>query len=68
MFFHHHEINFFETISRTVFLTAAISFVVFLAFDLLIPGFVSRVFSVHWFLLVALISGFCWGSVVKDSK
>lgn len=55
-----------EILTQTVFLTATLSFVVFLLFDLLRPGFVSNVFSVHWFLLAAIVSGIWWGSVVKD--
>jgi len=71
MFWHHKEINFSETISQTLFLTALSSFVVFLSLDLLLPGFVSRILSVHWFLLVAMISGVWWGiqrTEIKDLK
>lgn len=69
MFFKHHE-NFSasETLSRTIFLTSLISFIVFLGLDLLRPGFVSNTFSVHWFLLVAIISGVWWAVVVKEQK
>jgi len=57
-----------EVISRTIFLVSLISFAIFLLGDLWQPGFVSRVFSVHWFLFSALISGIWWGSLTKESR
>jgi len=69
MFFSHHEkFSVSETLARTFFLTSTISFFVFLGLDLLRPGFVSDTFSVHWFLLIAIVSGVWWGSVVKELK
>jgi hypothetical protein len=69
MFFERREKFFpWEILTRTVFLTSAISFFVFLAFDLLRPGFVSNTFSVHWFLLVAVVSGICWARQIKEIK
>jgi len=69
MFFRHHEkFSVSETLVRTFFLTSTISFFVFLGLDLLRPGFVSNTFSVHWFLLIAILSGVWWGSVVKELK
>ncbi len=55
-----------ETIARTLFLTSVVSFVVFLAADLLRPGFVSRYLSVHWFLGVAILAGLWWAREVKE--
>lgn len=47
-------------ISRTLFVTAAISYMVFLALDWMRPGFVAYVFSPHFILLVAIISAVVW--------
>jgi hypothetical protein len=55
-----------ETIARTGYLTSVVSYVIFWVTDLVIPGFVSRYFSVHVFLLTALVCGFVWGSRVKE--
>lgn len=69
MFFSHHEkFPVSETLARTVFLTSLVSFVVFLFLDLLRPGFVAKTFSVHWFLLAAIVSGVWWAFVVKEKK
>ena len=43
-------------IARTFFLTSFFSFVFFVLLEFLRPGFVSRFFSVHWFLGVAILS------------
>lgn len=53
-------------IPKTLFFSSLISYGVFWISDLLIPGFVSRYFSVHLFLLCALFSGIWWASVVKE--
>lgn len=69
MFFSHHEkFSASETLARTIFLTSLVSFVVFLFLDLLRAGFVSNTFSVHWFLLAAIISGIWWSCVIKEIK
>lgn len=69
MFFSHHKKNpVSEVLARTFFITSTISFFVFLSLDLLRPGFVSDTFSVHWFLLITIVSGIWWGSVVKELK
>lgn len=46
-----------KEIMKTGFLTAFISYIVFLLAEFLRPGFVSFIFSVHWFLLAMLIFG-----------
>ncbi|MFA6131741.1 MAG: hypothetical protein WC702_01570 [Patescibacteria group bacterium] len=69
MFFKHQEkFSVLEILTRTIFLTTVVSFFVFLAFDLFRPGFVSNTFSIHWFLLVAIVSGIWWAGVVKERK
>ncbi len=55
-----------EVISRTGFLVAASSYVLFWLLDLAKPGFVSRYFSVHAFLLAAIVFGIWWSAVVRD--
>jgi len=62
------EINTVEIISRTLFFTSLISFFCFLFLDLINTGFVSRTFSILWFLLAAVISGIWWGAIVKEIK
>jgi hypothetical protein len=60
--------NFIEPFGKTLFLTTLVSLIFFLILDLVWPGFVSKTFSVHWFLLAAIISGIFWGSVIKNKK
>lgn len=50
----------FRVISATGFVVSVSSYVVFWGFDTLRPGFVSRNFSVHLFLLSALFFGVAW--------
>ncbi|MBI4438279.1 hypothetical protein HY631_05010 [Candidatus Uhrbacteria bacterium] len=45
---------------------SATSYVVFWVMDLAIPGFVSRYFSVHLFLLSAIMLGLAWASLVRE--
>ncbi|MDP2631799.1 MAG: hypothetical protein Q8P30_03485 [Candidatus Uhrbacteria bacterium] len=47
-------------IAKTGFYTSLIAYVVFALADYWRPGFVSYVFSVHWFLLVSLVFGVMW--------
>ena len=61
---HHH---YQKTIARTGFFTSLTSYVLFWLFDLLRPGFVSRYFSVHVFLLLAILFGFWW-SRIKEKE
>lgn len=55
-----------EAISRTGFLVSLISYLVFWMVDLLVPGFVSRYFSVHLFLLCAIVCGIVWSITLKE--
>ena len=55
-----------EAISRTGFLVSATSYILFWLLDLAKPGFVSRYFSVHAFLLAAIVFGIWWSAVVRD--
>ena len=54
-----------ELLTRTGFLTCLISYILFWVTDFLIPGFVSRYFSVHVFLLIALVCGLLWSHVIE---
>ncbi|MBI2475231.1 hypothetical protein HYV69_02270 [Candidatus Uhrbacteria bacterium] len=58
--------NFQSTISHTGFYVSLISYVVFWILDILKPGFVARVFSVHIFLLSAIAFGIWWAIMVKE--
>ncbi|MFA4845995.1 MAG: hypothetical protein WC654_05540 [Patescibacteria group bacterium] len=55
-----------EAVSRIGFLVSLISYLAFWVTDLLIPGFVSRYFSVHLFLLTAITFGVLWSCVLKE--
>jgi hypothetical protein len=55
-----------EAISRTGFLTSLVAYVVFWLVDLMEPGFVSRYFSVHIFLLTSLLFGLSWSSAMDE--
>jgi len=50
----------FSRIGKTGFLVSVISYVVFWLADFWRQGFVSTVFSVHWFLFFAWIFGVLW--------
>ena len=56
------------SIAKTGFLVSIISYLIFFLFDLMRPGFVSRYFSIHLFLLAAVIFGICWVLQMKESK
>jgi hypothetical protein len=58
--------NGFEEIAKTGFLTSISAYVLFWLMDLIRPGFVSRYFSVHLFLLTALIFGGLWASLIDE--
>ena len=58
--------NMFERIAKTGFYMSLFSYVAFWMMDILRPGFVSRSFSVHLFLLATVIFGIWWGMTVKD--
>lgn len=55
-----------EKIAKTGFYVSLISYVIFWLLDLLRSGFVARSFSVHLFLLAALVFGIWWAIVVKE--
>ncbi len=61
-----HKTGFLERIARTGFLVSVGSYVLFWVFDLIEPGFVSRYFSVHIFLLSSIIFGLIWGVAVDE--
>lgn len=55
-----------EAITRTGFLVSLVSYVVFWLADAVVPGFVSRYFSVHIFLLASVVFGILWASVLEE--
>jgi hypothetical protein len=55
-----------EAISKTGFLVSLSAYLLFWLSDLIQPGFVSRYFSVHIFLLTALVSGLLWSHLVNE--
>ena len=55
-----------EEIAKTGFLTALVSYVSFWFVDLIQPGFVSRYFSVHIFLLVLVVFGIWWAQEMEE--
>ncbi len=56
----------FETLARTAFFVSLISYIVFWLADLAVPGFVSRYFSVHLFLLASILFGMLWSHVLRE--
>lgn len=54
-----------KPLARTLFLTSLVSFGIFLAADLARPGFVSSYFSVHWILLITIVSGIWWSKYTR---
>ncbi len=55
-----------ETIARTAFFTSLASYIVFWLADLSVPGFVSRYFSVHFFLLSSVVFGLLWSHTLEE--
>ncbi len=55
-----------HVIAKTGFYVSLISYAVFWLLDVMRPGFVARSFSVHLFLLAALIFGVWWGMTLKE--
>ncbi len=55
-----------QSIVKTGFYVSLTSYVIFWLLDAMRPGFVSRSFSVHLFLLAAIMFGVWWGIVVKE--
>ena len=66
MIWQKHTLTPLERIARTGFLVSLASYLVFWLTDLIQPGFVSRYFSVHIFLLAMFIFGVVWASVMKQ--
>lgn len=54
-----------EPLAKTGFYTSFISYLVFWSMDILIPGFVSRFFSVHLFLLMSILCVSIWGATIE---
>ena len=55
-----------EAILRTGFLVSLTSYIVFWLADVVQPGFVSRYFSVHIFLLATVVFGILWSMVLEE--
>ena len=55
-----------EEIAKTGFLTALVSYISFWFVDLMQPGFVSRYFSVHIFLLAMVVFGLWWAQEIEE--
>lgn len=55
-----------EAIARTGFLVSLTSYAVFWTADVVQPGFVSRYFSVHIFLLASVVFGVFWSWVLEE--
>jgi hypothetical protein len=55
-----------EAILRTGFLVSIISYLIFWLADVVQPGFVSRYFSVHLFLLASTVFGVLWSMVLRE--
>lgn len=49
-----------SAVFRTGYLVSFASFIVFFVLEWLRPGFVTHVFSVHWFLFSAVVFGVLW--------
>lgn len=54
-----------EAIARTGFLVSLTSYALFWIADVIEPGFVSRFFSVHLFLLSSIVFGLAWTAVME---
>ncbi len=55
-----------EVILRTGFVLSLTSYIVFWLSDVVQPGFVSRYFSVHIFLLATVVLGVLWSMVLEE--
>lgn len=64
----HHRNTAWSALARTGFLASLVSYLVFLAAEVLRPGFASRYFSIHLFLLAAVLFGFWWSAALKEFK
>ncbi|MBI4592261.1 hypothetical protein HY733_02325 [Candidatus Uhrbacteria bacterium] len=66
MIWHQKTLNPLEAITRTGFLVSLASYIVFWLSDVMQPGFVSRYFSVHIFLLATVVFGVLWSIVLEE--
>jgi hypothetical protein len=66
MVWHAKKHLFIERIAKTGFMVSVISYLTFWGADLIQPGFVSRYFSVHIFLLSAVVFGLLWGRFIEE--
>lgn len=55
-------------IAKTGFFTSLISYLLFALTEIIRPGFASRYFSIHFFLLITIVFGFWWSSQIKTFK
>lgn len=55
-----------EVIARTGFLVSLMAYLFFWLTDAVQPGFVSRYFSVHIFLLSSIVFGILWSRVLEE--
>jgi hypothetical protein len=61
-----HTLKPLETIARAGFLVSLTSYILFWLADLVQPGFVSRYFSVHIFLLATIVFGVVWSQGLDE--
>lgn len=66
MIWKRHALKPLEAITRTGFLVSLVSYMVFWLFDVIQPGFVSRYFSVHIFLLASVTFGVLWSWTLEE--
>ncbi|MBI4435387.1 hypothetical protein HY630_01840 [Candidatus Uhrbacteria bacterium] len=66
MIWHQKTLNPLEAILHTGFLVSLTSYIVFWLADVVQPGFVSRYFSVHIFLLATVVFGVLWSMVLEE--
>ncbi len=55
-----------QAVARTGFYASIVSYAVFWACDAIRAGFVSDYFSVHWFLLAAIVFASWWGALHEE--
>ena len=60
-----HKSLFFQELAKTGFLASLAAYAVFWFTEFFVPGFVSHFFSVHDFLLSALVCSFVWTSSMR---
>ncbi|MDG1950014.1 MAG: hypothetical protein P8J32_04360 [bacterium] len=66
MLWHAKKTQYIEHIAKTGFMVSVISYLTFWGADLVQPGFVSRYFSVHIFLLSGIVFGLIWGRFIEE--